>query len=311
MDVSESDNDGSDSSAEALVELNREFYEGNPADYVFRRLVLLAIEHGLPEVVDTALKQGITAGAISLRRSEGPNDQSLEREARAEFVVADLWQLLHHASESLLRLYFAHVGLPESPALEMAKVRDFRRFKDQVRRRFAQQRASQGQLEELGLVFCGVRSAERFKLLDDDEFRAMLENIEGYLRFFARTFLNADSYNAAKHGIAIRAGFSRLTLEIEGQDFGGTEGAHVDFLRSRNVQGKRRWELTTEWFDRDKAFAQVMAAKVMIEALWAVARNRYLGEPIEALPRLDQIRHEHVTRSETITWSDLGRRLNI
>jgi hypothetical protein len=311
MDVSKSDNCGIDSPADALVELNREFYEGSPADYVFRRLVLLAIEHGRPEVIDAVLKEGVTAGAISLSRSEAPNDSSPDREARAEFVVADLWQLLHHASESLFRRSFAHVGLPDCPALEMAKVRDFRRFKDQVRRRFAQHSGDQEQLEELALVFCGVRSAERFKVLNEDEFRAMLENIEGYLRFFARTFLDADSYNAAKHGIAIRTGFSRLRLEIDHQDFGATEGAHVDFLRNRSVQGKRRWELATKWFDRDKAFAQIMAAKVMIEALWVVARNRYLGEPMDALPRLDQVRHEHVTRSDAITWSDFGRRLDI
>lgn len=51
-----------------------------------------------------------------------------------------------------------------------------------------------------------------------------------YLRLFGTHFVDADSYNAAKHGMTLRGGRRRLELEIDGWRLLDRDGVTVDWL---------------------------------------------------------------------------------
>jgi hypothetical protein len=57
-----------------------------------------------------------------------------------------------------------------------------------------------------------------------------LDSCASYLRILADHFLDADSYNAAKHGMGHRGGSQRLGLEIDSWRLLDCDGVTVDWL---------------------------------------------------------------------------------
>jgi hypothetical protein len=158
--------------------LNEEFYTGDPADYFIRRLQGLLILKGKPDALRELMLEGIDAGGVRLQLSpgEGPGAESKEddSEGRSRFVTADAWLLLHHASETLLRLYLAHDQDAPCPALEVARERRPGSFKEKVRTRFISSQRSLEHCAENGRVFYGSPTAEGLSSFADDESRRAL-----------------------------------------------------------------------------------------------------------------------------------------
>jgi hypothetical protein len=107
--------------------VHEEFYAGDPADYFLRRLQGLLILKGEPEALRALMTDGIDAGRVRLQLVPGGGPGAIseedDAEARDRFLTADSWLLLHHASETLLRLYVAHATNGPCPALEVARGR--------------------------------------------------------------------------------------------------------------------------------------------------------------------------------------------
>lgn len=99
-------------SPENYDELNEEFYEGAPADYFMRRLTLLGLLADRAEELDDLMRTSVSIGRLALRLEGSPNPDSdearEERQRRDRFVTTEAWTLLHHAAETILRLYLAH-----------------------------------------------------------------------------------------------------------------------------------------------------------------------------------------------------------
>jgi hypothetical protein len=143
-----------------------------------------------------------------------------------------------------------------------------------------------------------------------EEWEAACENTEDFLRLFARVFLDADAYNAVKHGFAVRPGQSRLNVEIDDHDFGSTEGPHLEYLTTKaDERGRKYWVLATRWIDLGLVFQEIAIAQRMIDALWRTARWRYLGDDRGALPRLDRPRVAELVVDEAITWTEMTERM--
>jgi hypothetical protein len=222
--------------------LNEEFYAGDPADYFLRRLQGLLITKGKPDALRALMLDGIDAGGVhtQLARGKGPGAESEkdDAEGRDRFITADAWLLLHHASETLLRLYLAHAQVPPSPPLEVARERQAGAFKRKVRARFISSQRSPENYAENGEVFYGSLTADHLAGVDAENRQARLANIEGLLRLFASGFLDAEAYNAIKHSMAIRTGRSRFNVKVGDLDLGTTEGPHIEYVGIRETQDR-------------------------------------------------------------------------
>ncbi|HVA19654.1 MAG TPA: hypothetical protein VMU55_05740 [Solirubrobacteraceae bacterium] len=300
-------------SVENYQPLNEEFYAGDPADYFIRRLQGLLILKGKPDALRELMLEGVDAGGVRLQLTagDGPGAESAkdDAEGRDRFVTADAWLLLHHASETLLRLYLAHTQGAPCPALEIARDRRAGAFKKQIRHRFIVSRRSPEHHAENGEAFYGSPTAEGLSDADDDSRQALLDNVEGLLRLFASTFLDAEAYNAIKHSMAIRTGNSRLNIKVGDRDLGTTEGPHIEYIGIRETPERFVWAHKTIWLDFDLIVARVYTAQRMILALWLVARHRYLGVQLDAIPSLRHPTADELSRSDAITWTSFAKDL--
>ncbi len=293
--------------------LNEDFYAGDPADYFAQRLYGLLLLKGKPEAVRALLAEGVETGGVRIQLQSGTTPDARPEEEDAEsrdrFFTADAWLLLHHASETLLRLYLAHAQGAPCPALEVAREREPGSFKKKMHERFIRSTPSPEHHGENGVVFYGSPTAAGLVGYDEDGRNALLSNIEGLLRLFASTFLDAEAYNAIKHSMAIRAGNSRLEVTVDDMDLGTTQGPHIEYVGIRRMQERSVWARKTLWFDFDLIVAQVYTAQRLILALWLMARHQYLGAELGAVPPLGRPTPDELRRSESITWISMTRDL--
>jgi hypothetical protein len=292
--------------------LNEDFYAGEPADFFERRLHNLLVLKGEPEAIQALMDKGIDVGGVHIerRREAGPGSRSEEEDAegRDRFFTAEAWLLLHHVSETLLRLYLAHAENDPCPALNVVREREPGGFKKKVRARFVRTSPSPKHHSENGLVFYGSPTVNGFDY-DTEGREALLSNIESLMRLFASTFLDAEAYNAIKHSMAIRTGNSRLEIKVDEMDLGTTEGPHIEYVGIRETEERFVWAHKTRWFDFDLIVAQIATAQRMILALWLVARHRYIDAELQAVPNLQQPTADELRRSDSVTWFTLDRDL--
>ncbi len=103
------------------------------------------------------------------------------------------------------------------------------------------------------------------------------DNIEAFLVHYARHFLDADIYNALKHGLAVRPG--RSMTQLGDGSVLRADGPAIEYLSLRRQQDDRpRWNLSTHWIDVDRSLVMTYLATRLIESIWTMARFRYLGE---------------------------------
>jgi hypothetical protein len=109
--------------------------------------------------------------------------------------------------------------------------------------------------------------------------------------------------------MAIRTGNSRLNVKIDDMDLGTTEGPHIEYVGIRETPERFVWAHKTIWLDFDLIVAQIYVAHRMILALWLMARHRYLGAELDAVPSLGQPSADELRRSDSITWTSFARDL--
>lgn len=104
-----------------------------------------------------------------------------------------------------------------------------------------------------------------------------LDNIEAFLLHYARYFLDADVYNALKHGLVVRPGDS-LT-QLDDGELIKAQGPALEYLSQRkDASGRLRWNRSTRWLEFDRSLVFVFMATRLMESLWSIARARYLGD---------------------------------
>lgn len=125
--------------------LNRRFYEAEPWTYFRRRLSFLA------EVADPSSERSrpttpkeFKVGRVTVGLTPSTNDSrdaDVSSRANTNFSAAEGEVLLHHTSETLLRLALAHMPrsdgrLPACPWFEVARLRTFQVFKELIEEHF-------------------------------------------------------------------------------------------------------------------------------------------------------------------------------
>jgi hypothetical protein len=205
---------------EACHGLNVAFYSVEPHDYFQTRLELLMLAAADSDAIFAAFQKGLEYGALKMGGPEtnAPGDAEVDA-ARTAFVTADAVNLLHHISETLLRLYFAHRPeegkFPASPWLEIAQEVTPGEFKRRVALRFdGGSELDDARRAEVTATFYGSTDPPCDTPEEADRLRASVDEIERFLHHFARYFLDeAKLYNAMKHGLAIRPGVSSMHLK--------------------------------------------------------------------------------------------------
>lgn len=264
--------------AQQFPELNRKFYSSNPAAYFRSRLHLLMLAAGATDEINELLAKGVHYEKL-LAQVDFTEPSDDERRVHQAFVITEAEALLHHVSEALLRLFFAHADSPHCPWLEVARLRNFSEFKARIEL-FRDQPPSVELSQQLATVFLGAVPAE------SDELRvAAVANIERLLRLLcARLLEDKNFYNAAKHGLAILAGNASIAMsDSEGNSVAGSKGASVTYLETRETDTGQKWHETTRWVSPRQAMWLATIATTQMVSLWAVAQARYTGVAIEGV----------------------------
>lgn len=274
-------------------QLNRTFYTAKPADYFDQRLENLILTAGRSEDLDRLMTEGVTyrglkvGGHVEGAKTVQTDGRSPEDKAKAaeHFVIAEAEVLSHHVGETLLRLYLAHEfpagQAPPCPWLEISRLRSFSQFKDIVRRRFGPDSDPDDPTNRAALARVFYLTDDPTKLADTpippDLWKMSLANIEDYLRGFAGQFLDrAALYNAAKHGLALLP--SEMSMRLDDGSVIRADGPIIQYLKVREADGRPRWSQVNHWVKPDRQMALVFRACQLIDALWDVARIRYLPD---------------------------------
>lgn len=279
--------------------LNQAFYATKPWEYFNYRNHLLMLAAGAADRLYEIAQDGVSYKGLTYKEDadrEGAEDDNHAVKAQGNFVIADSEALLHHASETLLRIYLAHERLDPCPWLEMARVRTPGQFKQRLESRFLGDLPQDKRRELTARVFFGTTDRRNLTPTPSDEdWTKGLDNIESFLVHFAHHFLDADVYNALKHGLAIRPGDA--ATQIDNGDLLKAEGPAIEYLSLReDADGQLRWNRSTTWIRPDHSMALVFLASRLMESLWSVARLRYLDERPEGLNLWTTPAYEDVTQ---------------
>ena len=112
---------------ELFSELNATFYQDDPSEYLLVKIEAVTLMLAPAEALAPAYA---SERAIGVTRHAGipvPSKQTRDRYVRTECVL-----VLHHACETLLRLFFAHADKQDCPWLGMAASVSFVEFKEKV-----------------------------------------------------------------------------------------------------------------------------------------------------------------------------------
>lgn len=260
--------------------LNEEFYRARPNSYFEKRLAAL-----LHVLRDPSLTAGpaepVVVGAIRMTPAEsddGPDDERL-----MDYAAVEATQLLHHATETMFRLYMAHKGIPRCPWLEACKIPAGRQFWQRLQAVLDGLDAPEGRAD-VTMCFRGFRDFESATLggyeLDEQAWQHSTEGLVELLRIVGRR-LGTDNimYNAMKHGLAAISNERGVELRRAVDDAPLIEkhGPSVRTLEYDRQTG--RWSRWTRWIEVDAAIALASLVIAEIEAVMGVGRVRYLRSP--------------------------------
>lgn len=246
------------------------------------------------------LGEGVHFEDMAISNSGEPDDE--DETERQRFTAIESEVLLHHVSETLLRLYIVHSRLPECPWLELSRERDFKKFKKEVSK-LRSKLTSTEEHDRIHQVFHvnSERSAIR-PTPDAERWEQAAENIASFLDFYAKHFLDSASYNAAKHGLAVTAGEQGLELgDGEGGSLLARRGPAIEYLMVDSHSGDRpRWSREVKWIVAKRAIPLIYLGCNLIEGIWNVGAGRYKVRELTELKLFDHPPFEEVMKRSEV-----------
>jgi hypothetical protein len=264
---------------------NQPFYSRDPTSYFSQRLSMLALVGARRSDLEEMLAEGVRIGTIQLGASDDEEDDepsALADHERPEFI-ADVVVLFHHTVESMLRMYLAHLGRPDSPRLQIARMRTPGAFKSAVQDLIARV-PDLDLLDEVADVCYGVAEGRRItrrvdgQPLDlDFELELMLETWNWFV-YLAKMWLDeAALYNAAKHGFCIDAAASSGFWVGDADDPAlAVEGAAITYLDLDRTTSE--WVERRTFVDVSRTMTLTFLAIRLARQVWSVGKTRYTDE---------------------------------
>ena len=263
--------------ARQYPELNAVFYSADPAGFINMRIEALSLMACQDDKLAPAYRTDRRIGSVTFRANTVPDEDDRQR-----YIQTEAMMIVHHASEALLHLYFAHIDHPECPWLGMASSNDFRAFKKQI----VEATKHDFNRDDIAQLFLRGSSADDAGIqLSREEFDEGIEGVHRLLWDCAlRVLGDSFLYNAVKHGLtAVAIENPRLAFTSpNGQTLTLHKGAtHVYLHRQRHPAaqpGEKQWFFSMEASnpERDLAVARYIASAV--GSLWGVAHRKYRGE---------------------------------
>ncbi len=243
-------------------ELNDAFYQERPWVYFLQRLVYLTAIAS--DTANSPFEDPITVGPVTIQ-SHSPDGCDYPSPGQS-FVAVESEVLLHHASETLLRLIHAHAKPSPCPWLRMSAIRSFSEFKDWV-----QELHDDPDLERVAGRLFG----------QSDEYPDVPADEAKWIRLFAQHFLDASSYNAAKHGMALAGGAAIGTVTIEDHEVVRAQGPIVSWLAkwpNRDAERPPRWTRVTRILSTEAYILMIKVATDLMQSIWIHGRSLHLQE---------------------------------
>lgn len=260
-------------------ELNALFYTASPSDFIRMRINVMALIAAPDSSLAPAFAVDRELGSVRVTAGLVPG-----LDLRLQYMRTETVAIVHHASETLLRLYFAHIDYPECPWLGIAATTNFKELKERV-----------GDLLDVGfdresiarLFLGGIDPSDAGIDVTQEEFDDTVKALSYLLWDCGCRFIDdAYLYNAVKHGLTA-IDLPGGTPKMQTTDDDGTQiplhggPAHIYLHKNLNPSATA---LDGQWFvsmddsnpERDLAVAYVISQA--IESLWAVAQRRYIGQ---------------------------------
>lgn len=260
-------------------ELNAVFYTADPAEFIKMRIESLSLMACSDDLLAPLYGTDRTVGAAFLGAMPPPTSEARQRYVRMEAVM-----IANHASEALLRLFFAHVEHPECPWLGMSASTDFADYKAKL----AAALDNGFDREQIATVFLGgVSRVDSVIQLTDDEFEDAIDALAMLLIDCAHRVLgDAFVYNAVKHGIsavAVDDDEAKVAWQpLNGEPVTVHEGPVHVYLHKKGhpdaAKNEAHWWLTMEDSNPGREMSVTVLITKALDSLWDVARRRYLGE---------------------------------
>jgi hypothetical protein len=245
-----------------------------------RSAALFLMATDSPHVAD-ALASEMQVGLLRVKNPEIDPDPK----ARDAYLTAEALVLLHHASETLIRLYRAHSGSPACPWIEISRRThpgDLPKWLSTLPETLDTENA----LRDVMTVFRGYPTFEATAGMlysTEEEWNEQSDGLVALLKHLAYVLVqDAPVYNAAKHGLAALAGESSMGIGQLEDPVIFSDGPSISVLRVKRETDT--WHQETTWISQDGALATTFLVANQIESLWSIARNKYLDEPGGALP---------------------------
>lgn len=258
-----------------LPALNKQFYRGDPFRYFNARIQSLLLIVSDSEHVRAAFRDGLKLGALSVQT--GGDDEPYSADESRDYATVESLAILQHVCESFLRLVIAHLGLPPSPWLEIARLKNFGEF-------YKRMDELEGWLEspeaESGLrqIFRGDTEAKGIGMdASDPRWAEDGRDLRELVRVAIRTYRDQRVAYATKHGLAVIP--HELGLELSGdleQLIVGQDGPAISYLELSSAP--RKWRQTTRWVDAGKGLGLAVLIADQIRSLWSIARARYIDD---------------------------------
>lgn len=274
---------------EQFPALNKKFYTSKwgPEQYLSARLKAAVLASSDSPLIAQAAAEGFEIGELKIAYSVDDDDSD---EEAVDFLATESSVLVHHAAETLLRLYFAHEGLPPCPWLETARLRLFPVFKKKV----ADLLDSLGEADvqaSVMEVFTGRRTpGEQATPAQEAAWNAQRDGLVALLGTAGWQLLNdSNLYNASKHGLALfpaQVGFAINFEEAAPEIDLSMEGRALQYLQVVKGPHGKRWEQRTGWVFAEANLSMTYLIARQISSLMSVARARYVGDKdkIQVLP---------------------------
>lgn len=260
-------------------ELNAVLYTADPAEFIKMRIESLSLMACSDDQLAPLYGTDRSVGEAFLGAMPPPTSEARQRYVRMEAVM-----IANHASETLLRLFFAHVEHPECPWLGMSASTDFADYKAKL----AAALANGFDREQIATVFLGGTSrVESCIQLTDAEFEDAIEGLAMLLIDCANRVLgDAFVYNAVKHGVgavAVDDDDAKVAWQSKnGERVTLHEGSFHVYLHKKGHpdadKTEAHWWLTLEDANPGRDLSVAVLITKALDSLWDVARRRYLGE---------------------------------
>lgn len=245
------------------------------------------------------------------------DDESVEPDKIAKSMKLQIGNIYFHALETLVRLFLAHgPDTRDSPWFALARETDFKKFK----------RSKVLKLAKVTSDWTGEAQEDAFfrhvlapvKGDPDEPTRAALSRAKQWVAFASKELLDAASYNAFKHGLAVPGGEELVAvyskeedprINPDGESFlSAKSDALVVLERQRQTDGSFNWFRRMRYLKMNERIGVIWSAHRMLQTILTIGEGRFVTGKVEGeiwLPPYDPQQMISATRKDGISMEGL------